>query len=229
VDDEHVYLVPIGAGRFELYSEPSDEAPSADGANDGFWVRQARRLHEWWRAATHAAHAAHAGGLPEGRLARARNWTVGRIADSIAQQRTLWSLRGVTSASLVHPSDLSGTAAALVRTRLLGDARRRNAWWLLVDTLLVIVAAFLVLLPGPNLIGYYFVFRAISHFLGWRGARQALQVTAWTERPEPMLAELGRLALVPCAERADRVAQIAAALGLPRLDEFFDRAAGDSR
>ena len=51
-----------------------------------------------------------------------------------------------------------------------------------------------MLLPGPNLIGYYFAFRVIGHFLSWRGARQALGHVAWRPRAEPRLTELGRLA-----------------------------------
>jgi hypothetical protein len=96
---------------------------------------------------------------------------------------------------------------------------------LAINTLLVIATAVLILLPGPNLIGYYFLFRAISHFLAWSGARQALGATAWTERAEPMLAELGRLAHVPRPERSERVAQIVAQLGVPHLEAFFDRVA----
>jgi hypothetical protein len=91
------------------------------------------------------------------------------------------------------------------------------------------VTAILVLLPGPNLIGYYFVYRAIGHFLSWRGARQALERIAWTLRPEDALAELGELAPQPRAERAGRVALLATRLQLPRLVAFFDRVAVPTR
>ena len=93
----------------------------------------------------------------------------------------------------------------------------------------VAATAILVLLPGPNLIGYYFVYRAIGHFLSWRGARQALERIAWTPRPEDALAELGELAQQPRAERAGRVAVLAARLQLPRLVAFFDRVAVPAR
>jgi hypothetical protein len=93
----------------------------------------------------------------------------------------------------------------------------------------VAVTAILVLLPGPNLIGYYFVYRAIGHFLSWRGARQALEHIAWTLRSEDTLTELGELAPQPRAERAGRVAVLAARLQLPRLVAFFDRVAVPTR
>ena len=51
----------------------------------------------------HTARAEREGGAPSGRIARARDWVVRGIDQSIAEQRTLWSLRGMTSASFVYP------------------------------------------------------------------------------------------------------------------------------
>ena len=119
-----------------------------------------------------------------GRFARARDWLVRHITESIDEQRTLWSLRAVTSATLVHPADLSMTTASAARERLLAHARRYHGWWLCADLLGVAATAILVLLPGPNLIGYYFLFRVAGHFLSWQGARHALTRTAWRTRPE---------------------------------------------
>ena len=196
MDDLAVYLVPIGGGRFELYTEPPDEPASAvpkagpdesapgsrkPGIGEGA-RRQLHRLHERWR---HAVHAAETTGRSSGRVARWRDALVRRIAESIAEQRTLWSLRGVTSASLVHPSDLSASSAAAMRERLLAHSRRHHGRWLLVDLIGVAVTAILVLLPGPNLIGYYFVFRVVGHYLSWQGARHALLRTVWRTRSEP--------------------------------------------
>jgi K+-H+ exchange-related protein len=229
--DEVVYLVPIGSGRFELYTEPAEDVP--DGAAPpeaaGFWSRTLRRLHDRWHVAAQAAHAEPGAGEPAGRLARARDWMVRRIAESIAEQRTLWSLRSVDSASFVHPDNLSSESAAAIRLTLLAHARRHHGWWLIANLAGVAITAALVLLPGPNLIGYYFVFRAIGHFLSWRGARQALDQIAWTPRPEQALTELGDLAPLPREERAGRVAALASRLRLPRLAAFFDRVACPAR
>ena len=226
-----MYLVPIGSGRFELYTEPADDAPDREMPHEpaGFWSRTFHRLHERWHDAARAAHAEPGGGPPAGRLARARDWLVRRIAESIAEQRTLWSLRGVASASFVHPANLSSESAAAIRVRLLAHARRHHGWWLIANLAGVVITAVLVLLPGPNLIGYYFVFRAIGHFLSWRGARQALAQIAWTPRPEEALTELGDLAPLPREERASRVAALASRLQLPRLAAFFDRVACPAR
>jgi Mitochondrial K+-H+ exchange-related len=231
LDDAVVYLVPLGSGRFELYSEPLEDTAAGRPSHerDRFWRRQAHRLHERWRQAAHAAHAERKADASAGRWARARDWMVRRIAESIAEQRTLWSLRGVTTASFVYPSDLSNASAAAVRERLLTHARRHHGWWLLLNVVGVAVTAILVLLPGPNLIGYYFAFRVIGHYLSWRGARQALDRTAWRASAEPALTELGRLAHLPRDEREERVALLAAGLHLPRLAAFFDRAAVPAR
>ena len=227
-----MYLVPIGSGRFELYTEPPEDAASgaASHEHDGFRRRTIHRLHQRWRQAAHAAaHAPRGRDAHAGRLARARDALVRRIAESIAEQRTLWSLRGVTSAVFVHPSDLSDTSAAAVRGRLLADARRHHGWWLLLNIVGVAATAVFVLLPGPNLIGYYFAFRLVAHYLSWRGARQALDRISWRARTEPALTELGALARLPRDERAERVASLAASLHLPRLATFFDRVAVPAR
>jgi hypothetical protein len=222
LDDVVVYLVPVGPERFELYTEQRDDAvidgppPSAP----GFWQQWRHRLHERWREAVRASrHAEPAGG----RLARVRDWAVRGIAETIAEQRTLWSLRVCTGAALVHPSDLTEETAAAARDRLLTHAARHHGRWLMVDAVLLAVSGVFVIVPGPNVLAYYFAFRVVAHYLSWRGARQALARTVWRLSPEPALADLGRLAGLPRDARASRVDAIAAALNLPRLAAFFDR------
>jgi hypothetical protein len=231
VADAAVYLVPIGSGRFELYTEPADDfAPgAAPHPPDGAWRRTVHRLHERWRRAAHEAAPAARAGDRGGRAARARDWLIRRVAESIAEQRTLWSLRAVTAASFVYPSSLPAASAAAARERLLAQARRHHGRWLLFNTAGVAVTAVLVLLPGPNVIGYYFLFRVVGHYLSWRGARQGLDRVAWRGVVEPALTALGALAPLPRGERQERVASIADGLRLPRLAAFFDRVAGTAR
>jgi hypothetical protein len=178
-----VYLVPIGSGRYELYSElpdtPAEEAPAPDGVIARAW----HSLHQRWRRAVDAAERAPEQGT-DGKLGRARHWLVRRIAESIDEQRTLWSLRGVIAASFIYPSDLSANTAASVRAQLLAQARSLHGWWLVANLVGVAATAILVLLPGPNVIGYYFLFRTIGHYLSWRGARQAIERIVWQSRAE---------------------------------------------
>jgi hypothetical protein len=83
--------------------------------------------------------------------------------------------------------------------------------------------------PGPNVIGYYFVFRVVGHFLSWRGARQGLARIVWRASVEPALTALGALADLPRDAREERVASLAAGLHLPKLAAFFDRVAIPAR
>ena len=223
-----MYLVPVGGGRFELYSEPPDDAPADahDSPTAGFWRRWLHRLHRRWDDAVRLAARP---GSADGWFARVRDRAVCKASESIAEQRTLWSLRHFTAVSLVHPSDLSEVAAAAARDGLLTHARRHHGWWLTIDATLFIASGVFVLIPGPNILAYYFAFRVLGHYFSWRGARQAIDATAWRLTPEPALAELGGLAHVARTARAARVAAIAAELNLPRLAAFFDRTAVPAR
>ena len=221
MDDAVVYLVPLGRERYELYSEPPDE--DGDGpAASGFLRRRLERFREGWHGMVHTARRGEAG---RGWLARARDWTVCRVAETVAEQRTLWTLRSVQSVDLLYPSTLSESTASDVRRRLLSHARRHHGVWLIVDGVLFAASGLLVLVPGPNVVAYYFGLRVVGHFLSWRGARQGLVRIAWRPAPEPALAELAALTGEPRESRASRVEAIASRLNLPRLAAFFDRAA----
>jgi hypothetical protein len=224
--DAVIYLVPLGAGRFELYSEPADEDPATPTQPEGFVRSRIHRLKEAWREAVHTSRHRDPGA---GRLARARDRVVSSIAEMVAEQRTLWSLRYATSALLVYPSDFAARQDVAERDRILVRARRHHGIWLLVDTVLFLASGVFILVPGPNVLAYYFGVRLVGHYLSWRGAGQALTRTRWESRPEPALAELASLVNVPRDARASRVAAIAIDLKLPRLAAFFDRVAVPAR
>lgn len=216
-----VFLVPAGGDRYELYSEAPEEAPLPPEAHAG-------RVKHWLHAATVRWHGlvdvARRGGA-EGRLAKWRDTVVCRLAESIAEQRTLWSLRNETAASLCYPSTLADPAARAILTRLLAAARRHHGRWLVFDLLLFIASGILFFVPGPNLVAYYLAFRVVGHLNSWRGARQGADVIVWRCAADDNLAELASLVDVPIETRAPRVAAIAARLNLPRLIAFFERVA----
>jgi hypothetical protein len=221
-----VYLLPVGTGRFELYSEPPEDVAAGAAPPTGFIRRTLHRMHERWVEAVQTARRPAVGG---GRLARARDWVVSRIAEMIVEQRTLWALRHATSAVLVHPSDVAEPDACAARDAVLTRARRHHGVWLAIDGALFAASGVFILVPGPNFLAYYFGVRVVGHYLSWRGARQALDRTEWSTRHEPALSELGHLVNEPREDRASRVAAIAASLNLPRLAAFFDRAAVPAR
>jgi hypothetical protein len=96
---------------------------------------------------------------------------------------------------------------------------------LIVDTLGFVASGALVLLPGPNIVAYYFAFRMAGHYLSLRGARQGLDSVTWTAEESPPLSELRRAIDLDGAERERRVHDVAAALKLEHLVKFFERTA----
>jgi hypothetical protein len=221
-----VFLVPVGRDRFELYSEVPDQPPEAPGAGEGLGGvarRSMHAIHTKWHA---LAEAARRGGRGRSRFVRWRDGAVRRLAETIAEQRTLWALRDERAAELRLPSTLDAAQARQTLDRLLADARRHHLRWLIGDAVLcAITGPLFFFVPGPNLIGIYFLFRVIGHLQSWRGARNAMDSIAWTIRPDDRLAELATLLDLPRPARAARVAAIAAELNLPHLAAYFDRVA----
>jgi hypothetical protein len=220
-----VYLIPLGGSRHELYSEvEADDVAGDVGASprSSWWRRQVDRFRsmlaeaEAERARRDRGEASEARGL--GRH------IVGRIAEAIAEQRLLWQLRKVRSARLVHPDDLTGAdALAIARTSMRLDYRKHLRWCAIDSMVAAITGPLLFFVPGPNVISWYFAFRAIGHFYALRGARQGLDVVSWDTAPASALSNLrAALALGPVERRA-QLEELASGLGLDRLAAFVDR------
>jgi hypothetical protein len=217
-----VYLVPAARNRHELYFEaPDDLGRPAEPPSEGLFRRWAFTATERWHALVESARA-DAG---DGRLTQWRNRAISAVAESIAEQRTLWALKGQSSACAHFPSSLEEAEARQIVMALLGHARRHHLRWLIVDLLLLTISGILAIVPGPNLLAYYFMFRVFGHLRSWRGARQGTETTVWTLEADASLTELGSLVNVPRESRASRVAAIAERLNLPHLSVFFDRVA----
>lgn len=213
-----VFLVQVGRNRFELYSETEeDSAGAVPRRDDGFLRRASHRWHELVERARR--------GHPAGRIARWRDAAVCRLAETIAEQRTLWSLREAQQATARYPSMLDEPGARTILIGALAEARRHHLRWLLVDFVLFVISGAFALIPGPNVLAYYLAFRLIGHIQSWRGARHAMDRTVWTCEPDDRLQELAALVDQPREARASRVAAIAAQLNLTRLSAFFDRVA----
>lgn len=215
-----IYLVPARRGRYELYSEAPDvqeEAPVPTGR----WRRWLHAANQQWHALVSRARE----GGDTGLWAPTRDRIVCALAESIAEQRTLWALRQAEAAEVRMPAFLDAGEA---RTRVMYDlqqARTHHLRWLIVDSLLFIVSGVLAIVPGPNLIAYYFAFRSVGHLQSWRGARQGIDAVQWAFVKDAALSELSELVDVPRHRRADRVHAIAARLELRHLADFFDRVA----
>ena len=216
-----VYLIPVGHRRFDLYSEAEEEPPPAAEqgiGRGGRWVRGARLR---WHRAVEEASRGDAGGL----LRRWRAALVRHVAETIAEQQTLWSLRRRGSATLRFQSTLDRAEALSILLDILARARRHHGRWLIADLTFVVLSGLLALVPGPNLVAYYFVFRLAAHLQSWRSAAHAAARVSWTFEPDAELAELDRLVGQPRSERGPLVDAVAAKMNLPHLSTFFERAA----
>lgn len=86
-------------------------------------------------------------------------------------EHLLRRLRRASTLAIDHPARLTSDRVESLWNELLAKRRRKHGFWLVVDGLLAGPAALLTILPGPNLIGYWLLYRAIVHLLALLGAR----------------------------------------------------------
>jgi hypothetical protein len=147
------------------------------------------------------------------------------VAESIAEQRLLWHLRGQTEACLYYPDDLDeARGAAELRSQLRRDFDKHR-FWLTIDALLFIASGLFALVPGPNVLAYYFAFRVVGHYFSLRGARQGLNAVVWRYEKSAPLAELRRAIELAPDVRERHVHEVAHRLRLEHLASFFERTA----
>lgn len=222
-----VYVLPIRRDGYELFCErQADEEPEAgDTAQPGVWGRLMNRFSVMLRAAEDQ----EARGAPEGPeygwLARIQRRMLAWMAERVAEQRLLWRLRGKARIVACHPDDVPFEEVLPIAHRLLRSDYDRHRRWLVVDVVALVVSGVLALVPGPNVLAYFFAFRVVGHWLSMRGAQQALRVAAWTGRPCPELTRLRGVVDATPAARAARLDEVAARLGLERLPRFVERMA----
>ncbi len=223
-----VFLVPVAPDRYELYCEEPDEPepPADEGMRPGLFRRMALWFREQLAEAEQARrHGPQPGDARRSFLSRAKARTMRWVAESIAEQRLLWQLRGKDEVLLVYPFDVTEAHARQLLKRSLQRDWEKHRFWLVIDLIGAALSALLILVPGPNFIGYYFVFRIVGHYFSLRGARRAMTVVTWTAQPSLPLGQLRPLLAEDPDARAERVHQIAAELGLEHLASFFQRAA----
>ena len=220
-----VYVIPVGRDRYELYCEPSADTESATdtAVESGMFGRLWKSFSMMLRAAEDRQRRPR--GAHESRtwMGRLQDHAFGWVAQRIAEQRLLWNLRGQTSGVAAHPQDLTFDQVLTLIRRTLRRDYERHRLWLVIDTLGLIVSVPVTVIPGPNVLGLYFAFRVVGHWLSMRGAAQGLHRVSWSGRPCPPLAELRDVFTLESRARDARVHDIASRLHLQHLTTFFER------
>ena len=222
----NVFYIPLGAGTFEPYFEHEDldEEPAEGGASPGFFARMRARFSEMIKEAEEARHS-QSYEAPTTLMGRFQRRMMGWVAERVAEQRLLWQLRSVDDAVL-HVPDEQEPAAALERFRdglqKDGDRHRRL---LALHALGLIASAPFVVVPGPNVFGYFFTFTVVGHFLAFRGARRGVSEVRWSVEPNAALTAIGHAVATSGPDRHHRIHEAAAPLRLAHLAHFVERMA----
>jgi hypothetical protein len=110
-----------------------------------------------------------------------------------------------------------------IARRALQKDYERHRVWLVVDLVLLAGSGVLALVPGPNVLAYYFAFRVVGHWLSMRGARHGLDRSRWMGRACPILTQLRGVSDLPAGDRTARIQEAASQLGVERLPRFVER------
>jgi hypothetical protein len=218
-----VFVIPVGPNRYELYCESPVEEPQLEPGSTGMFGR----IRHQFAVMLHQAEERRRGVVEPSRaatrFARFQEWTMAWVAERIAEQRLLWNLRRETSVVAFFPQDLTFDQALTLIRRTLQRDWERHRLWLAVDSVLLLGSVALILLPGPNIIGYYFAFRVVGHWLSIRGAAQGLRGVTWSGQPCEPLTKLREAAALNGEARDRCVHAIAEQLRLQHLSAFFER------
>jgi hypothetical protein len=221
-----VFLVPVRRDAYELYCEHVDE-PEAHAAEPpaGFFARLRYRFHQMLAEAERERRQDGAAVRGGGWLVRAKRRMMRWVAESIAEQRLLWNLRRYEAAVLHYPDDLDEPTAERLMRRQLSRDFEKHRFWLAIDSILMLLSGLLILVPGPNVIGYYFAFRVVGHFFSVRGASNGLTRVKWTKVSSGPLTALRDALSMDAAGRLQVAESVASLLRLDHLATFFQRTA----
>ncbi len=156
-----VYLLPLDHGP-TFFGVADDEEESRSGPARGWLARTAHSIRSSLKQ-------------PKGGLARkvkaVWEWLQQRLHPD---EYLLAALRTARSVEIFHPPAVSAATVETLWRDYLGRRRWRYALWLTFNTVLSPVAVLLTPLPGPNVIGYWFAYRAVRDLLIVIGATRAL-------------------------------------------------------
>jgi hypothetical protein len=185
-----IFLLLIDHERFFFYSDPSDP-PSDWGEGPDSTEPSQSGVRGWIHAKIHKFKAAwrqpHSGAMRW--MRRSWDWL---HSWAHPDEVMLARLRTARTIDLHHPAARPGDEVRALWQLYLGQQWRRHLVWLVFNGSIAPPAiAILWILPGPNLIGYWFAYRAIHHLLVIWGIRRVRRAVIPTELyPSTALNEL---------------------------------------
>lgn len=170
------YLSTKDGKRFFYYdsSEGGTDPTGADGSKStGLWGWTERK----WSTIQKAMDD------PDGRVTRwvGRGWNW-LHSFSHPDETMLAQFASTDEIVLHYPASLPIAGAQKAWRRYLNQRARSHRFWTAVNAVAVPFGAVLAVLPGPNVIGFWFLYRAIYHYLAVRGVgrvRRGIVPTRW--------------------------------------------------
>jgi hypothetical protein len=207
-----VYLLPLEDEECLFYSEGLEIAGEAEVAAPRGGLRGwAERKYKSLQAVLNESESGVG-------LRVRRTWE--RLQKRTAPDEPLLrSLRGVKAIELVHPSSLDADAVRERWEDYLSSRNRRHAFWLVINALFSPLTLVFAPLPGPNVIGYWFVYRAVCHLLARLGIRRARSLEVTTT-----LVAASALDGTFAAADNERITDVEAGFGLKGLGAYLERA-----
>ena len=190
-----------GEYRPLFFAKPDPERPDSERLVEqglrGWAVARFQRLRDAWH---------HSEGRTSRFTRNAWDWLHLRTHPD---ETLLAHLRSVQSIEVHHPPSMTAKDAQAAWTTFLNRGRTRHRFWFLVNLAVSPITVLLAPLPGPNLIGYWFAYRAVHHWLilvglghvRGRSVETVFHPTTELEK-SPDTTHLGSLGIDPEAVRA---------------------------
>jgi hypothetical protein len=173
-----IYLLLIDHSRFFFYSDESEALHNPDDADGPSRPRAGARAWLYAQFAKFRSAWEHADSGALLWMRRAWEWLHTWTHPDEAMLARLWSARCV---ELHHPAARTQDEVHAIWTDYLKNQWWRHLVWLIVNGTIAPFTVLLFPLPGPNLIGYWFAYRAVHHTLVVWGIRRVLRKSTPTE------------------------------------------------
>lgn len=206
-----IFLLNLDGGRCVFYSEGPELVAETETAAP-------RRGMRGWAERRYKSLQAILTESEKGvglRVRRIWEWLQKRIPPD---EPALRALRGVDAVVLHHPPAVTEDETHALWRAYLKSRQGRHMFWFIGNVLVAPLTLVLAPLPGPNVIGYWFVYRAACHMLARLGARNARSAQVSTEFLSHDALD-GSLS----AKDEERIASLSSSFGLQGLEDFIKR------